>query len=847
MSGIELGAYDATEVEAKWRKAWDESGVYNWNPAIPRDQTFVIDTPPPTVSGALHMGHMYSYTQTDILARYMRMSGLNVFYPIGYDDNGLPTERLVEKRREVKAANMGREEFTKICLEVAGEARADFRDLFGRMGMSYDWNQQYSTIEPRTVKLSQMSLLDLYAKGHLYRSGQPAMWDPVDRTGIAQAEVVEKETKGVMFQIPFSVNGEQLIIATTRPELLAACVAVMYHPSHAKAAQFKGQKAVTPLFGIEVPLIADEAVNPEKGTGVVMCCTFGDPTDVEWWRTHSLPLRNIVQQNGKLGNMGTIGEGDWKSVNPAKAKEIAAKITDQNVRAAKATMVELLKAEGLILAEQEVMQMIPCAERSGAPLELIPTSQWMVRLIDKKEQMIALGRQLNWKPEYMRARFEDWVNNLKWDWLISRQRYFGVPIPFWYSKRKGEEGKIIAASIDELPVNPLSTPPKGYTMDEVEPDRDVLDTWGTSSISPQINSGAITEELAVDLERHHKLFPADLRPQAHEIIRTWLFYTIAKSMLHTGQLPWKNAAISGWCLAEDRSKMSKSKGNGITPQDLLTKHSADIIRYWTATGRLGHDTAFSEVPFGEAKRLVNKLWNASKLVAPNMVEAPDKARITSVVDRWMLSHLYRTVEQATAFFADYNYTQALEVAEQFFWKTYCDNYLEIAKGRLYGEQGTAEEQLSAKHALTLAHRIILGLFAPFTVNVTEELYSKLFAAEYSKEGSLHRRGNWPKASALLLDEKAMAEGDMIIDALTAVRRMKAALKISMKADMGTLEVAAGENCPDDAWAQMQPALADLANVTHVAGITWHIGEASGEWHASDSGKLKVRATVAQAA
>jgi len=747
----------------------------------------------------------------------------------------------------VKAAQLGREEFTKICLEVASEARADFRDLFGRMGMSYDWNQQYSTIEPRTVKLSQMSLLDLYNKGHLYRSGQPAMWDPVDRTGIAQAEVVEKETKGVMYQIPFSVNGEQLVIATTRPELLAACVAVMYHPTHPKADKFKGQKAVTALFGVEVPLIADEAVDPEKGTGVVMCCTFGDDKDVEWWRANSLPLRSIVQQNGKLGNLEGIGEGDWKSVNPAKAKEVASKIEGQNVRAAKATMVELLKAEGLILAEQEVMQMIPCAERSGAPLELIPTLQWMVRLVDKKEQLIALGRQLNWKPDYMRARFENWVNNLKIDWLISRQRYFGVPIPFWYSKRKGEEGKIIAASPDQLPVNPLVTPPKGYTMDEVEPDRDVLDTWGTSSISPQINSGAITSEFAVDAERAPKLFPADMRPQAHEIIRTWLFYTIAKSMLHTGELPWKNAAISGWCLAEDKSKMSKSKGNGITPQDLLAKHSADIVRYWTATGRLGHDTAFSEVPFGEAKRLVNKLWNASKLVAPNMVEVVDKSKIVSTVDRWMLSHLYRTVEQATAFFADYNYTQALEVAETFFWKTYCDNYLEIAKGRLYGEQGTAEEQLSAKHALTLAHRIILGLFAPFTVNVTEELYSKLFAAEYAKEGSLHRRGNWPKASTLLLDEKALAEGDIIIDALTAVRRMKAALKISMKADMGTLEVAAGENCPADAWQLMQPALADLANVTHVAGITWHQGEAAGEWHASDSGKLKVRATIAQAA
>lgn len=847
MTAVEFGTFDPTAYEAKWREAWDKSGVYKWDPSIAREDTFVIDTPPPTVSGDLHMGHMYSFTQTDVMARFIRMSGKNVFYPIGYDDNGLPTERLVEKKRNIRAADLPREEFGKICLEVAGEAHLMFRDIFTRMGMSFDWDQAYSTVHPRTSKISQMSLLDLYKKGHLYLSNQPALWDPTDRTAIAQAEVVEKEQQGVMYDIPFTLNGENLVIATTRPELLAACVAVMYHPDHPKAASYKGQFAITPLFGIKVPMIADEDVDPEKGTGVVMCCTFGDPKDMEWWRRHNLAMHTIVEKGGKIGGLEEIGSADWPSVNAEKARETAAKIVGLNVRAAKAAMVEALKAENLILGEKAVTQIIPCAERSGTPLEIIPSRQWMIRLLDKKEELLARGRELTWHPEYMRQRYEDWVKNLGWDWGVSRQRYFGVPIPFWYSKRKGEEGKVIVPSIDELPVNPISTPPKGYTMDEVEPDRDVMDTWATSSISPQINSGAISDEFALDIERHHKLYPADLRPQAHDIIRTWLFYTIAKSMLHANTLPWKTAAISGYCLASDKTKMSKSKGNGILPLDLLARQPADIIRYWASSGRLGNDTAFSEVPFNEGKRLVNKLWNASKLVAPNLVEKVDKSKITSRIDLWMLSRLAIVIESATAYFKDYNYTQAMEVIEGYYWKVFCDNYLEIAKGRLYGEAGTAEEQVSAKHAITLAYHTILRLFAPFTPYITEELYSLLFADEAKAKGSLHRRGNWPKASDVMLDEKAITEGDTVIDALTAVRRLKAALKISMKADMGELEISAGEGASPEAWSLLGSGLADLQQVTHVASIVWRSAADGADWHPSDSGKLMVRAKAVQAA
>jgi valyl-tRNA synthetase len=446
---------DFTAIEGKWPSRWRENGVYHWNPDAPRDQSYVIDTPPPTVSGYLHIGHVYSFTQTDFIARFQRMSGKNVFYPIGYDDNGLPTERLVEKNREIKAADMTREQFIAICEEEIKTSEDVFRDLFSRLALSVDWRTEYQTISDHSRTISQMSVLDLYNKGHLYRGMQPSLWDPVDRTAIAQAEVEEKEQPGIMYHIPFTAeNGERITIATTRPELLVACVSVMCHPDDAKMKPYVGKKIYTALFDAEVTVIADERVNPEKGTGVVMCCTFGDLTDVEWWKQYQLPLRDIVGKDGLLCNLDGIGDTGWPVKNPAAAKEIAAQLKGQHVRKARKFVVELLKEKGLILQEENIVQAVPCAERSGAPLEIIVTPQWMVKLLDKKDLLLQKTREINWHPDYMRQRLEDWITNLKWDWTISRQRYFGVPLPFWYSKRKGEEGKIIIAQPDELPRQP---------------------------------------------------------------------------------------------------------------------------------------------------------------------------------------------------------------------------------------------------------------------------------------------------------------------------------------------------------------------------------------------------------
>ncbi|HEY1096183.1 MAG TPA: valine--tRNA ligase, partial [Alphaproteobacteria bacterium] len=606
---------DSTAQEDKWAPYWEKEGIYHWDPEIARADSYVIDTPPPTVSGHLHIGHVYSFTQTDLVGRFQRMMGKNVYYPIGFDDNGLPTERLVEKEKNVRAIDMTREDFIKICHEVVDKSEDVFRGLFRRLGMSYDWRTEYKTISANARKTSQMSALHLYSKDDLYRSVQPSLWDPLDRTAIAQAEVVEKEFNGVMYQIPFTTeDGQEVLIGTTRPELIPACVALMCHPDHPRAKDLIGKKAYTALFEVEVPIIADERVSLEKGTGFVQCCTFGDLTDMEWWKEYKLPLRVIVGRDGLLRDMDGMGGKDWPSRNPEQAQKAVAELNGQHVRKAKTKIVEMLKEAGLVRSENNVVQMIPCAERSGAPLEIIVTTHWMIRILDKKEALLKKGREMQWHPDYMRLRYEDWVNNLKWDWGISRQRYFGVPLPFWYSKRPGEEGKIIAATIDELPVDPLTTPPRGYTMDEVEPEKDVMDTWATSSVSPQIQSQGIADGFMIDAERHKKLFPADLRPQGHDIITTWAFYTTVKATLHQNTVPFHNLAISGWCLAADKTKMSKSKNNVITPQQILENHSVEAIRYWAANFKLGRDTVYSEEILKTGRRTLTKLWNASRLV-----------------------------------------------------------------------------------------------------------------------------------------------------------------------------------------------------------------------------------------
>lgn len=812
--------YNFIASEKTWQKIWQEKQIYAYDENIAKDETFVVDTPPPTVSGQLHIGHVYSYTQTDFIVRFQRMMGKNIFYPMGFDDNGLPTERLVEKQRQVKASNMGREEFINMCNEVVANEEEKFRSLFNKIALSVDWSLEYQTISPLSRKISHMSFLDLVKKGEVYRNNQPILWDPVDSTALSQADIEDKEKVSFMNYITFKINEDDrpfsklayreelagnteyrtaayksiredssirlmpklplkvefgLTIATTRPELLPACVAVFYHPDDKRYQHLAGKFAVTPLFNAKVPLLADPLVQPDKGTGLVMCCTFGDQTDIIWWKTHNLPLKTIITKKGTIDFPHEIG------IDGLKIKEARSKIID------------ILKEQQLFVKQEKITQTVKCAERSGAPLEVVTVPQWFVKTISHKDELLKRANELNWHPKNMKIHLENWINAISWDWCISRQRYFGVPFPVWYSKRIGEEGKILYADISQLPVDPLKDLPAGYSKDEVEPELDVMDTWATSSVSPQLSTWGISDKFAVNKDRHGKLFPMDLRPQAHEIIRTWAFYTILKSHLHQNTLPWKNIMVSGWCLAEDRSKMSKSKGNVLVPEKLLEQYGSDVIRYWSANSRLGTDTAYSEDVLKNGTRLVNKLWNAAKFVSQHFdkLSAEDKKenlidvkeKIIHEFDQWIINKLVGLANNATTELQNYEYANAMHLTEKFFWSVFCDNYLEISKTRAYDEDNkNPNGQYSS--ILTLYHvmKTLLKLFAPFMPHITEELYQILYS-----DNSIHIKGSWINYGNLnyKIDAK-QAEG--LLEILDHVRKFKAANNLSVKAEVKLLKV-----------------------------------------------------------
>lgn len=768
--------YNFTENEKKWQQIWQEKQIYAYNPNVAKEETYVIDTPPPTVSGQLHIGHVYSYTQTDFIVRFQRMMGKNTFYPMGFDDNGLPTERLVEKQKQIKAYNMDRSEFIKICEEVVESEEEKFRSLFNQIALSVDWSLEYQTISPLSRKISQMSFLDLVQKEAIYRTNQPILWDPVDGTALAQADIEDKEKTSFMNYITFKTEqGDPLTIATTRPELLPACVAVFYHPDDGRYKHLAGKSAITPLFNEQVPLLADPLVRQDKGTGLVMCCTFGDQTDITWWKTHNLPLKTIITKKG------TIDFQHETSIDGLKIKEARTKIID------------ILKEQELLIKQEDITHTVKCAERSGAPLEILTVPQWFVKTISHKEELLKRANELNWHPKNMKIRLENWINAISWDWCISRQRYFGVPFPVWYSKRVGEEGKILYADVTQLPIDPLKDLPMGYSKEEVEPDYDVMDTWATSSVSPQLSTHGISDDFAVNKDRHDKLFPMDLRPQAHEIIRTWAFYTILKAHLHQNTLPWKNIMISGWCLAEDRSKMSKSKGNVLVPEKLLEQYGSDVIRYWSANSKLGADTAYSEDVMKNGKRLVNKLWNAAKFVFIHFdkLKGEDKKaslldikeKITNEFDQWMVNKLVELVKLATNELQNYEYANAMHLTEKFFWVVFCDNYLEISKTRSYDEEHK-NPQGQYSSILTLYHvmQTLLKLFAPFMPHITEELYQILYS-----ENSIHVKGSWVNYSDLNYEINAKgAEG--LLEILDIVRKFKAEKNLSIKAPIKLLEV-----------------------------------------------------------
>jgi valyl-tRNA synthetase len=782
--------YKPNEVEPRLQAGWQEAGVYHFD-LQGEGPVYSIDTPPPTVSGHLHLGHVYSYSHADFMARFWRMNGYNVFYPMGYDDNGLPTERLVERRLGIRATEVGREAFIEKCLQVSEEEEQAYEALWQRLGLSIDWRYTYRTIDGLSRRTCQLSFIDLYKKGLVYHKEAPSIWCPECGTAIAQAELADLERESVFYTLAFRLeDGETLQIATTRPELLPACVAVFVHPDDARFEALVGQRATVPLFGQQVKVLADPGADPEKGTGVVMCCTFGDTADVEWWHTHELPLRVIIGRDGRL----TEGAGRFAGLTAAEARR---------------QIVQTLEDSGLVLDRQPIAQSVRVHERCDTPVEYIVTKQWFIRLLDARDEFLEAGEKIVWHPAHMQARYRAWVENLHWDWCISRQRYFGVPFPVWTCDGCGE---VVLADEAQLPVDPLEQQPArpcACGSASFTPEQDVMDTWATSSLSPQVVGRWLTDEALCE-RLYEKVFPMSLRPQAHEIIRTWAFYTIVKSHYHFGALPWRDAAISGWGLApEGAGKISKSRGGGpMAPQEMIERYSADAARYWAASTGFGKDSIISEEKIQAGAKLVTKLWNVARFserfVADH--ELSSETPPLSLADRWILSKAQRLIERVTALFRDYDFAAAKSETEGFFWQVLADNYLEMCKLPLY-----EEDSPGARYALHTALLTVLKLFAPFLPYVTEEVYQGLFAAG---GGSIHR-ASWPVVEEALIDERAEAAGDVVVEIATAVRRYKTENQLRMGAELARLQVAVQDIVLRQA---LDDAVADIRSVTRAQRV-----------------------------
>lgn len=821
-------------LEVKWGKIWEDEQLYAFDATAvdSREQVFSIDTPPPTVSGHLHPGHVFSYTHTDTVARYQRMRGKKVFYPMGWDDNGLPTERRVQNYYGVRCdpslpydpdftppskpdpnrqVPISRRNFVELCVELTAVDEKTFQDLWRAVGLSVDWNQLYTTISPESQRIAQLAFLRNHARGEAYLSDAPTLWDVTFSTAVAQAELEARDYPGAYHRLGFHrPNGEDVFIETTRPELLAACCALIAHPDDERYQHLFGTTVTTPLYGVEVPVLAHSAAEMDKGAGIAMCCTFGDLTDVAWWRELQLPTRTIIGRDGRILSetpQWIIGAGSAE-----KYETIAGKTTFT----ARKLVVEALVESGEMDGEPKPTQRkANFYEKGDKPLEIIGTRQWYIRNggrdDDLRNALLERGRELEWVPEHMRHRYENWVEGLNGDWLISRQRFFGVPFPVWYPLgTDGEPDYEHPLLPDEsaLPVDPASQPPSGYQESQrgvaggFIGDPDVMDTWATSSLTPQIVTG-----WERDADLFAKTFPMDFAPEAHDIIRTWVFSRVVRAHLENGVLPWKRAAISGFVTDPDRKKMSKSKGNTVVPTEIIDQFGADAVRWRAAMARPGMDSPFDKAQMKVGRRLAMKILNASKFVL-GFGEGGQVCDITNPADLSMLAGLRQLIAEATEAFDKFNYTAALEVCEQFFW-TFCDDYLELIKERAYDSEGADNAgALSARTALRLALDVMLRLFAPFLPFVTEEVWS------WWKDGSVHT-SSWPTTDEI----PVTGDVDLMSDvsaALVELRGVKSTHKVPMRTPILSARISA----PASVIANLKAVESDLAKVSKTESLTF---------------------------
>ena len=837
-------------LEDKWSPYWESNGTHRFDraAALAAGSVFSVDTPPPTASGSLHIGHVFSYTHMDLVTRFHRMRGDAIFYPMGWDDNGLPTERRVQNYYGVrcdptlaydsaftppqqggegtsgKAADqipISRRNFIELCETLTAEDEKQFEELWRQLGLSVDWSLTYRTIGDHAQRAAQRAFLRNLARGEAYQADAPTLWDITFRTAVAQAELEDKEQPAAYHRVSFhKPDGGTVEIETTRPELLPACVALVAHPDDERYQGLFGTTVTTPLFGVEVPIVSHHLAQKDKGSGIAMICTFGDVTDVIWWRELDLPNRTIIGADGRI-----IADAPDAIVTDA-ALAAYAQLAGKTVFSAKATIVELLKESGEMIGDpRPITHQVKFFEKGDKPLEIISTRQWYITNGARDEKLRATlldaGNQISFTPDHMRVRYENWVGGLTGDWLISRQRFFGVPIPVWYElDAEGQRGAVLVPSEDLLPIDPSSDVPEGYT----EADRgvrfvgelDIMDTWATSSLTPQIAGGWVT-----DPELFELVFPYSLRSQGQDIIRTWLFSTVLRAELENGQIPWRNAGISGFIVDPDRKKMSKSKGNVVTPKGMLDEHGSDAVRYWAASSRLGTDAAFDpqnpkQIKIG--RRLAIKVLNASKFVYSFPEVGDGLGEVTEALDVDLLANLNLVVATATTALEEFDHAKALEVAEQFFW-TFCDDYLELVKERAYGA-ATPAAQASATTTLRTAIDVLLRLFAPYLPFATEEVWS------WTHEGSVHN-ASWPTAGVAGdtgTDASPSGLLQAVSEALVGIRRAKTDAKASQKTDVVSATIAGP--------AVLRGGLDDLQAVGRIAAVEF-----------VESGSIEVRDIV----